>query len=112
MANRTNKELNEKIGAMLRAAREKKNVTQAEMADHLGMGRNIVYMVESGGNKASAELILGYCDKLGMTPNELLHVKDDSIPTELKKQIASMSESEIETLSALLSVFLARNRGK
>ena len=58
------------------------------------------------------EVLLGYCDKLGITPNELLQVKEDSIPADLKKQIASLSESEIETLSALLSVFLTRNRGK
>lgn len=112
MANRTNKEVNEKIGAMLKAAREKRNVTQAEMAEHLGMGRNIIYMVESGGSKTSVEVLMGYCDKLGITPNELLQVKEDSIPTDLKKQIESLSESEQETLFEILEVYLSRKRVK
>ena len=112
MANRTNKEVNEKIGAMLKAAREKRNVTQAEMADHLGMGRNIIYMVESGGSKTSVEVLLGYCDKLGITPNELLQVKEDNIPTDLKKQIVSLSEPEQDTLLEMLIVYESKKKNR
>ena len=75
MGNKTNEDLNLKIGILLQRAREDKNVTQKEIAEHTGYSKNHISAVERGVCKASVELLLGYCDLLGVEPNIILDYK-------------------------------------
>ena len=72
MSNRTNKDINERVGLQLREAREKAKITQKELAEYIKIGKNHIHQVETGKSKASVEILLGYCDRLGITPNEIL----------------------------------------
>lgn len=72
MSNRTNEEENIRIGKLLKDAREAHGVTQAEMCRYAHLSRNHLGAVERGVSKASVEMLLGYCECLNMTPNEIL----------------------------------------
>ena len=75
MGNKTNEDLNIKIGILLQRAREDKHVTQKEIAEHTGYSKNHISAVERGVCKASIELLLGYCDVLNIDPNTILEYK-------------------------------------
>ena len=79
MGNKTNEELNMKIGILLQRAREDKNVTQKEIAEHTGYSKNHISAVERGVCKTSVELLLGYCDVLDIEPNSVLKYKKGTI---------------------------------
>lgn len=72
MGNKTNEEENIRIGKLLQTARETCGVTQAEMCDYVGLSKNHISAVERGVSKASIEMLLGYCQRLNMTPNDIL----------------------------------------
>lgn len=75
MGNKTNEDLNLKIGILLQRAREDKNVTQKEIAEHTGYSKNHISAVERGVCKASVELLLGYCEVLDLNPDIILSYK-------------------------------------
>lgn len=92
MANKTDIDENIRIGKMLQIARERKNVMQQEVADVVNLSKNHLSKVERGESKASISLLLGYCKKLNMTPNEILGFLDGEILPELKKALESMDK--------------------
>ena len=94
MPNRTDSDANAKIGRMLQNARESYNITQQEMADAIDISKNHISAIERGQNKASISMLLGYCKKLGVTPNDVLGFADKDILPELKKLTDSMSLEE------------------
>ena len=87
MPNKSNYEMNIKIGRMLQSARESHKISQIEMAKATGLSNNHISVLENGQSKASVELLLGYCKKLDMTPNDLLGFYDGEILPELKNAI-------------------------
>ena len=101
MANRTDAEANFKIGQMLQLARESKRVTQAEMADAIDMSKNHISAVERGQNKASIDMLLGYCRKLEMTPNEILGFYGAKILPELERMLTPMDEDTQQKLYSI-----------
>ena len=88
MANKTNKEANTRIGGLFQRTREQHGITQAEMAAATGMSKNQISAIERGQSKASVELLLNYCRKCGVTPNELLQTEEPGeILPELRKML-------------------------
>ena len=75
MGNKTNEDLNIKIGILLQRAREGKNITQKEIAEYTGYSKNHISAVERGVCKASIELLLGYCEIINVDPNTILDYK-------------------------------------
>ncbi len=104
MSNRTNKDINERVGLQLREAREKAKITQKELAEYIKIGKNHIHQVETGKSKASVEILLGYCDRLGLTPNEILEFGMGDISPKLVSQISSMTVSDQEKLSQVLDL--------
>lgn len=82
MGNKTNEEENIRIGKLLKAARESCGVTQAEMCEYVGLSKNHISAVERGVSKASVEMLLGYCEKLGVTPNDILGFQGNTSSTD------------------------------
>ncbi len=110
MSNRTNKDINERVGLQLREAREKAKITQKELAEYIKIGKNHIHQVETGKSKASVEILLGYCDRLGITPNEILEFGMGDISPKLVSQISSMTVSDQEKLSQILDLIYAINK--
>ena len=94
MANKSNTEVNIRIGRLLQSAREYKKVTQNEMSKAIDMSKNQISALECGQSKASIELLIGYCKKLSMTPNEILGYTDKEILPELKDLLSGMTKEE------------------
>ena len=110
MSNRTNKDINEVVGLRLREAREKAKITQKDMAEYIKIGKNHIHQVETGKSKASVEVLLGYCDKLGITPNEILQISKDTVSPKLLRQISAMDISEQDKLSTILDLVYSDNK--
>lgn len=110
MSNRTNKDINERVGLQLREAREKAKITQKELAEYIKIGKNHIHQVETGKSKASVEILLGYCDRLGLTPNEILEFDMGGISPKLVSRISSMTISDQEKLLQVLDlIYLTKN---
>ena len=63
---------NIRIGRLLQTAREQHRVSQAALCDTTGLSKNHISAVERGVSKASVKMLLGYCEKLNVTPNDIL----------------------------------------
>ena len=55
----------------MRAARVAKELSQAELARAVGVSRQTVNMIESGGYNPTLELCIRICRALGLTLNDL-----------------------------------------
>ena len=75
MSNRTDMSNNIAIGQLLKNARTEKGVTQEEMSIAIDVSKNHISAIERGRCKASVEMLMGYCTKLQMTPNDILGYK-------------------------------------
>lgn len=104
MANRTDSADNVKIGRLLQEAREYKKVTQQEMSVTIGISKNHISKVERGESKASVSMLLGYCQKLNMYPNEILGYTDARIMPELLAFITNLDMEKQEKLLQVMKV--------
>lgn len=59
------------VGKMLQQARESRKVLQSELCDACGLTKNHISAVERGVSQASIKMLLGYCKKLDMSPNDI-----------------------------------------
>lgn len=64
---------NEKIGIKLRKSREYMSLTQEQVAEILGIGRDAILRIENGKRKISAEELLGFSKLYLVSIDELLH---------------------------------------
>ncbi|HLL53271.1 MAG TPA: helix-turn-helix transcriptional regulator [Myxococcaceae bacterium] len=60
------------IGAAARAARMAAGLTQAEVAERLGIATEVYGRLERGAMLPSVETLMRICTSLGVSPNELL----------------------------------------
>lgn len=104
MANKTNEEANRRIGQLLQEARESREVLQSEMSGSCGLSKNHISAVERGVSKASIDMLLSYCDRLKMTPNEILGIDKDNILPELKTLQADMNKEQQQKVFQILKL--------
>ena len=71
-----------KIGSRLREFREKKNITQAQIADRLGITQGAVSQWESGVTNPSISMISGLAEILDCTVDELLGIAKTPAPAD------------------------------
>ncbi len=55
----------------MKEARQKKNLSQAELAKNIGVSRQTVNMIENGAYNPTVELCIRICKELGVTLNDL-----------------------------------------
>ena len=84
----------EKLGQKLQRCREKKRLTQQEVADYCGVSKNYISAVERGINHISVFKFAKYCEKCGVTPNDMLIRKDDRIILDLEKALLQLNGAE------------------
>lgn len=85
------------IGALITKKREQKNITQNELADHLGVSVKTVERWESGKTVPDYRVIMPLCDKLGVSLHELLTGKS-ALP-----ENSDISDTLLELLSGMQS---------
>lgn len=62
-----------KLGNNIRNARQKANLTQAQLGELLGKKDNVITNWEKGTNRPDADMIEKLCTILSISPNELLN---------------------------------------
>ena len=90
MANRIIDDENVKMGRLLQNARESHGVLQSELCEATGLTKNHISAVERGVSKASIRMLLGYCEKIGITPNDILGYSELNLIPELQEMINHM----------------------
>ena len=55
----------------MKEARQKKNLSQAELAQNIGVSRQTVNMIENGAYTPTIELCIRICKELGVTLDDL-----------------------------------------
>ena len=103
MSNKSNAEINSYIGGLLRVARERSGLKQADMTEATGLTRNHISAVERGVSKASIEMLLGYCKALHTTPDEILGFHEEMIP-ELKTALRGSPPEEQLKISQMITL--------
>lgn len=106
MAKRVIKKESAEIGRKLQEAREAAGVRQADMCEPCGLTKNHISAVERGISMASVKMLLGYCRKLSMSPDEVLQVKkeEEKIDPDLKKMLIEMGEDGQRKLKDVLKI--------
>ena len=67
-----NQEIFAEIGNRMRFARENRGISQLDMAQRISCNKSHLSAVERGENATNVKYILGYCNVLGITPDQLL----------------------------------------
>lgn len=94
MTNRTIEEENLKIGKLLQEARESHGVLQSELCEATGLTKNHISAVERGVSKASIRMLIGYCQKIGITPNDILGYGELTLIPELQEILTHLNTEQ------------------
>lgn len=97
---------NIKIGRLLQVAREQHKLSQAALCDTTGLSKNHISAVERGISKASVKMLLGYCEKLNVTPNDILGYGDLTLIPELKEVLSTMDIEQQQKALDIIKILL------
>lgn len=61
------------IGANIKALREKRNLTQTELADKIGMTRGMIQKIESNKTVLTITTFINICQALKYAPNTIIN---------------------------------------
>lgn len=96
------------VGDRIREVREQANLTQAQMAEHLGISQNHLSCLERGIYSIKAEDLIGISEAVGVSIEYLWYgetASEDSLNPRLKKKIQriyQMNEKEQDQINLLL----------
>lgn len=94
----------EELGRRLQECRESRGVTQQEMADYCNLSKNYISALERGLNKCNVQTLLGYCNILEISPNDLVGYPEQDILPEIKNIIASYDTKKQIGILKLLQI--------
>lgn len=69
--------MGDKFNENLRAARERKGMTQKDIADSIGVAKSTYSLYESGNREPNVQTIKRIADILNVSADELLGIEDD-----------------------------------
>ncbi|NOK20788.1 helix-turn-helix domain-containing protein [Corallococcus carmarthensis] len=94
------------IGDAARAARTRLGLTQAEMAQRVGLASGVYSRMERGRMLPSVSTLQRLCDALGVTPDELMGhtppANDFPARHQLLLRVRNLEESQVQALLLLL----------
>lgn len=70
--------MNELLGSRIKALRSAKNLTQEQIADHIGISRQKYARIESGVNSVTLDILSKVAEVLGVTVGDITRVLDES----------------------------------
>ena len=97
---------NIKIGRLLQVTREQHKVSQAALCDTTGLSKNHISAVERGLSKASVKMLLGYCEKLNVTPNDILGYGEFNLMPELKEILSAMDIEQQQKVLEMIKLMM------
>lgn len=104
--------MGENFNENLRAARERKHMTQKEVADSIGVAKSTYSLYESGNREPNVQTIKKIADTLGISADDLLGLNSDSFSTMAAHFDGSeFTEDELDDIRAYAE-FVKNRRNK
>lgn len=95
------------LGQRIKEARKHVNMTQAQLAEKIGVGVTHVSHIETGATIPSLKVIISIMNELGLSPNELFYGHADTVEPVLKGEIAAAtadcSVHELRMIARIIS---------
>lgn len=96
-----------RIGHLLQEARKSKDVLQEDLCEPCGLSHNHISATERGVSMPSIKTLLGYCDTLHMTPDEILGYDKSNIRPDLRHLLSQMSDAEQQKIIDMIHIMQA-----
>lgn len=95
----------DELGSLLKKKRREKKISQTQIGEYLGLSMSHISDIERGVHKISVQTLCGYCDLIGMTPNDLLEIStQDEVLSEINIIINKMSEDNKKKLLSIAKI--------
>jgi len=96
----------EELGLRLKDIRKAAGKTQTDIADHLGLTKFHISDLEHGRHRVTTDILLGYCEITGLTPNDILcfSSQENNIIPELLNALYQMDTKEQERILNIIKV--------
>lgn len=90
------------IGQRVRMCRRALHLTQAEVAEKIGVSGSFLGHIERGMREPSMETLVNLCQVLNISPNELLGLEYAEMSAELPEQVTVSVPSLLQGMADLL----------
>lgn len=103
--------MGEHFNENLRAARERKNMTQKEVADNIGVAKSTYSLYESGNREPNVQTIKKIADTLNVSADDLLGLSPEPTTIAAHFDGDEYTEDELEDIRAYAE-FVRNRRNK
>lgn len=103
--------MGEHFNENLKAARERKNMTQKEVADNIGVAKSTYSLYESGNREPNVQTIKKIADTLNVSADDLLGLSPDPTTIAAHFDGDEYTEDELEDIRAYAE-FVRNRRNK
>ena len=76
------------------------------MAKVCGLSKNYLSSMERGEHKCNVRTLLGYCERLDLTPNDILEIDSHGIRSELVSVLEKMDSEQQEKVYKMILAIL------
>ena len=104
---REKKEINVQIGRQIKLAREKKNLTQEQFAERIGVSPQFVSDMERGVVGVSLTTMKNICVELDVSSDTLLFGSPSPTLSPILEQLSSVDETELSMVADILRDVIA-----
>ena len=103
--------MGEQFNENLRAARERKNMTQKDVADNIGVAKSTYSLYESGNREPNVQTIKKLADLLNVSADDLLGLNQEPTTIAAHFDGDDFTEDELEDIRAYAD-FVKNRRNK
>lgn len=99
-----------KLGVRLRAVREKRKLTQEELAEMIGMSNNFISNIERNYSIPSLETLVKICNALEITPDYVLldsiYTAKEYLKDDIARMLEKCSEKDIKLIAKFINLLI------
>jgi transcriptional regulator with XRE-family HTH domain len=99
-----------KLGKRIKLAREKKNLTQEQLAEIVGVSNNYISNIERKYSKPSLETLIKICNALEVTPDYVLldsiYTSKEYIKDEIAEKLRKCSNTNARIITKFIDLLL------
>ena len=103
--------MGDKFNENLKTAREKKNMTQKEVADSIGVAKSTYSLYESGNREPNVQTIKKIADTLNVSADDLLGLNEQPTTMAAHFDGNEYTEAELEDIRAYAEFVKNRRNG-
>ena len=103
--------MGDKFNENLKTAREKKNMTQKEVADSIGVAKSTYSLYESGNREPNVQTIKKIADTLNVSADDLLGLNEQPTTMAAHFDGDEYTEAELEDIRAYAEFVMNRRNG-